>query len=579
MAQQGALLRHRYRLQDVIGKGRLAGVWRARDEELDRPVAVKILRPRHAADPGVIDRFRTEAAAAAALEHPNVVPIHEFGVDGETAYIVMPLIEGPDLRALVDRHGQLPVDHALRIARSVAGALDAAHARGLVHGDLKPSNILLDADGEPRLVDFGLGRVLTAGVAAADASAADLRYLSPEQVAGRRVGPKSDLYALALVLYELLTGRAAHPGSTPAAVARARSHGLPPRPSAVDRTVPRGLDRLVLQSLAAEPRRRHRSAGTFREAIDRWWRTRNRVRPAVVAGHRETIRSGAPARRLLPTRVPSALPANVASIAAAHALGRRLAQRPVSGWVTATRRMRPRRSPLFGALVPAAAMLVVAALGWSIGWSFGVGSLPVEEGVLGATATPPADTPTPTPQLINVRSTPTPSPAPTPAPPATPRATSAPAARVEADPTAAPPPKATPKPTPVPTPRPRPTPAPTSPGQSTDEIGPAETVTLFYDLVEVHDYPAAAALWSPEMQAQYPIERYLARRFDRTTQIDVVRSEVVSLDETAGYAIVEVQITEHRSVGRSPVTYTGSWELIHPAEDWLLDEPHFRRLF
>lgn len=294
----------------------------------------------------------------------------------------------------------------------------------------------------------------------------------------------------------------------------------------------------------------------------------------VAAAHGQPAKSAGSVRRL--PSLPAGLPASAASLAAAHSLGRRLAQRQVSGWA-AMRRTPDRRTQVVGALVPATAMLVVAALGWSIGWSFGVGSLPLEEQVLGATATPPADTPTPTPNLIIVRSTPAPSPTAAPTPSPTPRATPGPTERAVEEPTAAPTAKPTPKPTPTSSPLPRPTPAPTSPGQSADDVDPTESVTLFYDLAEAHSYTEAAALWSPAMQAQYPIEKNLERRFARTTQIDVVRAEVISLDEAVGLAVVDVQITEYRSSGRSPVTYTGSWDLIWGTDSWLLDEPHFTR--
>jgi serine/threonine protein kinase len=566
MGQQGALLRGRYRLQDVIGKGRLAGVWRAQDEELDRVVAVKILRPRHATDPDVVERFRREAAAAALLAHPSIVPTYDHGVDGETAYVVMPLVEGPDLAAVVERHGRLTVDHALRIARAVADALDAAHRRGVVHGDLKPSNILLDADGEVRVVDFGLGRVLADGPKPSPGvSADDVRYLSPEQVAGEPVGPRSDLYSLGLILHELVTGEVPFKGGSAATVAQARLNGSPPAPRTLAPDLPRAIDKLVMRALAREPRRRYQSARTFREAIDRWWRSSGRKVAAPV---------GVPAAP--PVGVPAALP--------------RAAQvRPWRFSDLDRTRVRPwavrppgenRRTQLLGALLPATAMLVVATVGWSFGWSIGSSATPppVEEAVLDATATPLVKR-----SLIAAQVTPTPVASPS---ATTPKETPTPTA--EPTPVATPTPEATPEPTPRRTPRSTPRPAappPPSqspsppPGQSVDEVGPAETVILFYDLVEAHRFDEAAALWSDAMLSRYPPERYLERRFGRTTQIEVHRAEAVELDPVTGHAVVAVDITEHRESGRSPVRYAGSWELVLVIDTWLLDEPHFRKVF
>jgi eukaryotic-like serine/threonine-protein kinase len=561
MGQQGALLRSRYRLQDVIGKGRLAGVWRARDEELDRLVAVKILRPQHASDPEILERFRHEAAAAAPLAHPSIVATYDYGVDGGTAYLVMPLIEGLDLQALLERHGRLTVDHALRIARAVADALDAAHGRGVIHGDLKPSNILLDADGEVRVVDFGLGRVLGDALPVpAGTPARDVRYLSPEQAAGERVGPRSDLYSLGLILHELLTGETPFAGTSAQEVARARLRAGPRAPRSLASDLPKAIDKLVMRALAREPRRRYQSARTFREAIDRWWRT---SRKTVVA----------------PAVAPAAAAAVVPRVAHARPWrSRDLERAPARPWVVRAA-SHERRAQFLGALLPATAMLVVAAVGWSFGWSIGASSAspPVQEAVAEATATPLVRR-----SLISARATPTPPPSPSPtAAKATPSPTPEPTPVPTPEPTPRPTPKATPRQTPAQPepPAPSPTPTPTPPGQSIDELAPAETVVLFYDLVEQHRFEEAAALWSEGMLSRYPPDRYLERRFGRTTQIDVHRAETVEFDPVNGLAVVAVDITEHRESGRSPVRYAGSWELVMVIDTWLLDEPHFRKVF
>ncbi|HEY7523749.1 MAG TPA: serine/threonine-protein kinase [Candidatus Limnocylindrales bacterium] len=539
MAQQGALLRDRYRLQDVIGKGRLAGVWRALDEELNRPVAVKIVRPRHAADPAIVDRFCEAASAAARLEHPNIVPILDYGVDGQTVFVIMPLIEGFDLDTVLDRHGRLPIDHALRIASGVARALEAAHAAGVVHRDIKPSNILLDADGEVRVVDFGLvqalgdGRPTTSGT-----PVKSVRYRSPEQIADEKVGPRSDIYALGLLLHELLTGEQPFPGTSATTVARARLHWAPPAPSTLAPAVPASLDQLVGRALAREPRHRHRSARTFRQAIERWWKS---SRPAVtaVAPPESGWEGGQPARR--------------------SRASRRRQSNPEGGL----------RTQVLGTMLPASAVLVVAALGWSVTWSIGADTPPVEGRVLGVTATPfampdrAAVESIPVPQASGPAAVPaaTPSTAPAPAPKATP----APTPRPTANPTKAP--------TRPPPPAPRPTSQP--PAEPEDVRTPDETVLVWYDLVEAHRFAEAAQLWSPRLRAESPPDRSINRRFARTNRIDVNRSETIVLDNQAGTAVVAVDITEYRDVGRSPIRYSGSWGLVRIDGSWYLDDPTF----
>jgi serine/threonine-protein kinase len=541
MAQQGALLRGRYRLQDVIGKGRLAGVWRAQDEELDRPVAVKIVRPRHAADPAIVDRFRAAASAAARLDHPNIVPILDHGVDGQTVFAVMPLIEGFDLDTVLDRHGRLPIDHALRIASGVASALEAAHASGVVHRDIKPSNILLDADGEVRVLDFALvqalgdGRPTTSGT-----PVKSVRYRSPEQIAEEKVGPRADLYALGLVLHELLTGEQPFPGTSATTVARARLHWAPPPPSTVAPAVPRALDQLVGRALAREPRRRYRSARTFREAIERWWRSSRRN---LVAGA-----APAPAWQ----RGPGGPPPRVT----------RRRQPALDGGV---------RTQVLGTMLPASAVLVVAALGWSVTWSIGADAPPVEGGVLGVTATPFA-----MPDRAAVESIPVPEPS-----WRIPVAVAAPSA------TPAPKPKATPAPTARPTPTPTrpptrpPVPRPTAqpPNQPQEVRDPDETVVAWYELVQAHRFDEAAELWSPRLRELMTPERAINRRFARTNRIDVNRIRTIGLDNGGGTATVYVEITEYRDVGRSPLHYSGSWGLIRIDGSWYLDDPNFGRWF
>src|SRR5215472_4907760 len=196
----------RYVLEEVLGTGGMATVWRASDRVLDRPVAVKVLSPQLAADAGFAARFEREARHAARLTHPRLVTVFDCGTDAGRPFIVMELIEGRTLRQVLDQAGPLPPGQAAAIAVQVSEALEVAHAAGLVHRDIKPANIALSG-GEVKVLDFGIARAdglsggtRTLGVLGTAA------YLSPEQASGGPVGPQSDLYSLGCVLFEMLTG-------------------------------------------------------------------------------------------------------------------------------------------------------------------------------------------------------------------------------------------------------------------------------------------------------------------------------------------------------------------------------------
>jgi serine/threonine protein kinase len=197
----------RFRITALLGRGGMGAVYRARDQRLDRDVALKFLPPQDALDPGAVERFLVEARAAGTLSHPNVCTIHEVGetADGRP-YIAMALYEGETLRQRITR-GALPAREAAVIARDIARALGAAHARGIVHRDVKPGNVMLGRDGVTRLLDFGLARFSDAGITRTGSAPGTIAYMSPEQVNGAALDPRSDLWSLGVVLHEMLAGR------------------------------------------------------------------------------------------------------------------------------------------------------------------------------------------------------------------------------------------------------------------------------------------------------------------------------------------------------------------------------------
>src|SRR6266545_1245607 len=266
----GRLIGGRYRLIAPLGEGGMATLWRAMDEQLDREVAVKLLRPQFGNDPGFAARFKQEARSAGSLSHPNIVSVYDYGTDAETGgqFIVMQLVDGEDLAAILHAHGRLETDDAVRIAIGVASALEAAHRRGIVHRDVKPGNILIDQD--VKVTDFGIARAVSeASMTVTGTTLGSVHYFSPEQARGDEVTGASDVYALGIVLYEMLTGRRPFEGDSAAGVALKRLNEDPPPPSTY-RPVPSGLSAIVMRALQREPRDRFPDAGSFAEALRVW---------------------------------------------------------------------------------------------------------------------------------------------------------------------------------------------------------------------------------------------------------------------------------------------------------------------
>src|SRR5690349_184493 len=247
----------------------MATIHEAMDLRLERPVAVKLLRPEAAADADLADRFRREALAATVLRHPNIVACLDTGTDDGQPYLVMDLVDGEDLAARLKRSGRLAPAYATRIGLDVARALGVAHLRGIVHRDVKPGNILLASDGRAMVTDFGIARL------AADAEAArpgttlgSVHYFSPEQAKGATTTPASDVYGLGLVLFEALTGTRAFSGDTTDAIALARIGAAAPSPRAIRPEVPAEMDAIVRRALAPEPADRYANGNAMASALE-----------------------------------------------------------------------------------------------------------------------------------------------------------------------------------------------------------------------------------------------------------------------------------------------------------------------
>jgi eukaryotic-like serine/threonine-protein kinase len=269
LAEIGTILGGRYRLMELIGQGGMARIYRAHDNQLDRDVAVKLLRPEYGRDPDFGSRFRQEAQAAASLNHPNVVSVYDYGQDEAGPFIVMELVDGEDLAAIVKRSGALPPRQAARIIAEAARALHAAHARGIVHRDVKPGNIMIDREGRVKVTDFGIARAIAeAQMTLPGTTLGSVHYFSPEQARGDQATASSDIYSLGIVLYELLTGHRPWEADSAAAVAMARLAGPPPDPSAIRSGIPSDLVAIDRKAMATEPADRWSSASSMAAALE-----------------------------------------------------------------------------------------------------------------------------------------------------------------------------------------------------------------------------------------------------------------------------------------------------------------------
>jgi serine/threonine-protein kinase len=252
-----------YRLVEEIGRGGSSVVYRAEHVRLGRPAALKLLTPA-LAEEGFRERFVRESKLAASLDHPSIVPVFDAGDDDGVLYLAMACVDGSDLKTLLVQEGRLPLRRALRIVGQIGSALDAAHARGLVHRDVKPANILVGRDDRAFLSDFGVVKELAAaGVTRAGSFVGTIEYCAPEQIEGRDVDARADQYALACVLYECLVGVSPFHRSSDVAVLNAHLHAAPPRLSRAAPDLPAELEPVLAKALSKSPLDRYASCGEF----------------------------------------------------------------------------------------------------------------------------------------------------------------------------------------------------------------------------------------------------------------------------------------------------------------------------
>lgn len=281
MIETRAILKGRYRIGRRLGEGGMAIVFAGQDLLLGRDVAIKTLRPQFAADASFRARFAREARAAASLSHPNIIDVFDVGEEAGTPFLVMELVRGHSLQSIIATEAPFHPDDVAELLEQVGGALDYAHAKGYVHRDVKPANILIDEHRRARVVDFGIAKGLTdSNLTETGGGFGTASYVSPEQAEGLMATPASDVYSLGVVAYEMLTGRPPFQAETPLAVAMRHVNEPPVPPSAVRASVPPAVDAVVLRALAKDPTRRWPTAGALAHAMRRW---RDQEQPIVPA--------------------------------------------------------------------------------------------------------------------------------------------------------------------------------------------------------------------------------------------------------------------------------------------------------
>jgi len=259
----------RYRVTEKIGAGGMADVYKAVDDVLGRTVAVKVLHERYSAEPNFIARFRQEAQAAANLSHPNIVNMYDWGHEGETYYIVMEYVNGPDLKSIVTEKGPIDPLKAAEYGAQVCSALAVAHGYDIIHRDIKPHNIAIASDGSVKVMDFGIARAGNSTMTQTGSVLGTAQYISPEQAQGKPLTPASDLYSLGITLYEAVTGQLPFTADTPVATALMQVNSEPVPPRQLRASIPPALEAVILRALRKDPAERYASASEMRADLKR----------------------------------------------------------------------------------------------------------------------------------------------------------------------------------------------------------------------------------------------------------------------------------------------------------------------
>jgi len=346
-----AIINDRYEIFRRIGRGGMADVFLGRDRLLDRQVAVKVLFPEFARDPNFVERFRREAQAAANLSHPNIVSVYDWGKHSGTYFIAMEYVEGRTLADILRANGHVTSKQAAEIASEVAAALGFAHEAGLVHRDIKPANILIGSNGQVKVADFGIARAMNAptesNLTQAGAVMGTATYFSPEQAQGAQPDPRSDLYSLGVVMYEMIAGRPPFTGENPVSIAYKQVHDYPQPLNRLVADVPRPFEAIVAKLLTKDPRVRYPAAAALRDDLRRFRNGEQVMALAAVISQRSATATGS--QTAVGSTTAATIPMAATTTGATRAMTR--TERPVppssahpSGASAAARYYEPRAS-------------------------------------------------------------------------------------------------------------------------------------------------------------------------------------------------------------------------------------------
>ena len=266
-AQALSVLSQRYEIVGEAGHGSMGNVYKARDRETGEIVALKLLKPEIASDQAMMERFKNELLFARKITHKNVCRVHEFNRIGGVAYTSMEFVEGESLRSVLNRFGGLPLRKALDLAQQICSGLQEAHAQGIVHRDLKPENVMLDTQGNVKIMDFGIARSMEAGTRLTGSMVGTPAYMAPEQVGGKAVDYRTDVYSLGLILYEVFTGAPAFQADNAVAVALKQMRESATPPHEIDPTIPVPIERAILKCLEKEPAKRFQTVADLKNTL------------------------------------------------------------------------------------------------------------------------------------------------------------------------------------------------------------------------------------------------------------------------------------------------------------------------
>ena len=353
----GRVLGGRYTVQDKIGTGGMATVYRGVDEVLGRTVAIKTMLPQYAADESFAARFKQEAQAAAALQSPYIVSVYDWGKDGDTYYIVMEYLRGIDLKSGIRRHGALAPQKVAQIGSQIAQALSIAHKHDIIHRDIKPQNIMVQQDGNIKVMDFGIARAKNSHITTDNSVLGTAHYVSPEQTQGKDLGPTTDIYSLGIVMYEASTGRVPFDGDDAISVALKQVNEQPLPPSQINPAVDPSLEGIILKCMQKNPADRFQTADELGRVLRDYLAGRIREVNAATAGLNLTATQVAP---VVDTRTATGTLPAVSRVDTTNGGSRPLTATEHAQMEARRKERSRRRKTIFGVLVALIALGAVA---------------------------------------------------------------------------------------------------------------------------------------------------------------------------------------------------------------------------